>query len=314
MLKISVVLAFRNEQANLSDLERRFSDSLKRIAGTESELIFVDDASTDDSESVVSQLDLEHTVTYLKLSRRFGVANSIIAGFEVASGDAIVVMDCDLQDPPELLGDMFEQFQRGFDVVHMRRTKRLGESRLKLGLTYLAYRLLAQLSEVQLPVDTGDFKLYSRRAVDQILEVVDADPYLRGFPAIIGFPQTSIEYIRNPRFQGKSHFSIFKSGPTKEFIRGITSFSAIPLYVSLWFGLAALGVAFCVALYAVWAKLTENAVPGSTGVLLVVTFFAAAQLISQGLIGLYVSKIFRQVRPLPRYIVQDKCSKHKSKS
>jgi len=159
---------------------------------------------------------------------------------------------------------------------------------------------------VSLPVDTGDFKLYSRRAVDQILKVVDADPYLRGFPAIVGFPQTTIEYVRNPRLHGSSHFSIFKSGPAKEFIRGMTSFSVIPLRISLWFGLVAFGFAFFVAIYAVWAKLTKQAVPGSTGILLVVTFFSATLLVSQGVIGLYLSRIFRQVRPLPRYIVQDK--------
>lgn len=304
-MKISVILAFRNEEANLGELAKRIGNSLDSIQDLKFELIFIDDSSSDRSASVIRQLCSNYAITYLRLSRRFGVANSVIAGFEVATGDAVITLDCDLQDPPESLPLMIEKFKEGFDVVHMRRIKRLGENRLKLVLTFLAYRIIKSLSQFPLQTDTGDFKLYSRRAVREILKLTDTEPYLRGLSAVVGFPQATLDYVRQPRFRGRSHFSIFRSGPTREFLRAITSFSVVPLHISLWIGFFSIVVAFGIAAYSIWTKLSGLAVPGTSGTLLVVTFFSGVILMSQGILGIYVSRIFSQVRPLPRYIIEE---------
>ncbi len=222
---VSVVLSFRNEAANIPTLVSRLHAALS-TQPVEYELIFVNDASADDSLNVLlRQREQNPRVKIITMSRRFGVAECVRAGMAAARGDAVVYMDADLQDPPEIIPELVRQWRDGADVVHTVRTHRHGESRTKMSLTRLAYRLIRIGATIDLPVDAGDFKLLSRRAVDHVLQLAESDPYLRGLVVWIGFRQTLVGYERDARHAGRTHFPFFSRNPWKTFVLGLTSFS-----------------------------------------------------------------------------------------
>lgn len=309
-MDLSVVLSFFNEEYNLKELIRRLTTSLLPLDITY-ELIFVNDASTDTSLDIL--LDARNSdprVKIVNMSRNFAGTRQTVghfAGIEHASGDAIVFMDTDLQDPPELIPKMFQVWQRGnVDVVYTVRKSRKGESSFKLWLTEWGYRLISWASEVSLPREAGDYKLISRRVAKILLEMKDQRPYLRGLVSWTGFNQVPIFYDRDPRHDGVTKYNVLNSRVINHFFSAIAAFSDFPLKLSILIGiLSALG-AFLLIFYALSCKYVGIAVPGSTGILVAVFLMSGIQLIMLGVVGLYIGLIFDQVRGRPRYIVESR--------
>jgi dolichol-phosphate mannosyltransferase len=300
---ISFVFSFRNEEENIPELVRRVSDVAASLPDVRHEMIFVNDASDDTSVELLTTLQSSHPITIITMSRRFGVTPCVIAGFAHARGDAVVYMDSDLQDPPEIVREMYQRFLAGADVVHATRTRREGETALKMYATRRAYRLINYFSDIHLPENTGDFKLLSAKVVREILQLKEYDPYMRGLSVWVGYRQDFVLYERDRRFKGETKFPLFSRGPAMEFIRGLTAYSAAPLYFSFVFGLAVSLFAVVLILYAVITKYLGIAAPGASGVLIALAFFAGVILMTNGLIGVYLARIYYEVKRRPRYII-----------
>jgi glycosyltransferase involved in cell wall biosynthesis len=303
---LSLVFSFRNEESNLSELLIRIINMYEKSLKTRYrlELIFVNDSSTDNSLKILTQQDKAMPITVINLSRRFGVGAGVIAGLEYSNGDAVIYMDCDLQDPPELIPDLISMYEKGFDVVHTRRIKRLGENPLKMAITVMAYKFINIIADIELTVNSGDFKLLSRRAVNQTIGLKEYDPYIRGLSVWVGFRQTIVDYVRQPRFAGNTKFKIFGKGPLFEFIRGITSFSTVLLYGSLFIGLLGLIISFGLICYVFVAKVNGTVTSGVTTIVLTISTLSSLILISNGILSLYLSKLFEQSKNRPRYIIE----------
>ena len=305
MKLISFVFSFRNEEKNLKNLVDRVDKAVKKTENWNYELIFVNDDSTDNSEKILLDLQKQLPIKIINMSRRFGTNPCVLAGFENCSGDCIIYMDSDLQDPPELITELIKQHEKGFDIVHTKRTKRLGEPRSKLFFTNLAYAIIDKLSDINLEKDVGDFKLISKRALNKILEQKEYNPYIRGLSVWVGFKQTYVDYVREAREAGESKFSLFSEGPVTQFIRGVTSYSLKPLYLGVLLGFFAFIFSIILILYALYAKVTGIAVPGTTGILIVISFFSGALLSTIGIMGIYLARIFEQTKGRTRYVIKD---------
>jgi len=305
MKLISFVFSFRNEEKNLKNLVNRVDKAVNKTGNWNYELIFVNDDSTDNSEQILLDLQKQLPIKIINMSRRFGTNPCVLAGFENCSGDCIIYMDSDLQDPPELITELIKQHEKGFDIVHTKRTKRLGEPRSKLFFTNLAYSIIDKLSDINLEKDVGDFKLISKRALKKILEQKEYNPYIRGLSVWVGFKQTYVDYVREAREAGESKFSLFAEGPVSQFIRGVTSYSLKPLYLGVLLGFFAFIFAIILILYALYAKVTGIAVPGTTGILIVISFFSGALLSTIGIMGIYLARIFEQTKGRTRYVIKD---------
>jgi dolichol-phosphate mannosyltransferase len=229
----------------------------------------------------------------------------VLAGFEHARGDAVLMMDSDLQDPPELIPEMVARYRAGAEVVHTTRTHREGEGAFKMWVTKRAYRVINYFSDIHLPENTGDFKLLSKRVTREILSLSEADPYLRGLAVWVGYEQDFVLYRRQARFTGATHFPLLSKGPVREFVRGLASFSAAPLYFALLSGFATTALSMALVVYALIVKLTGAAVRGTSGILIALSFFSGVILFTIGLIGLYVGRIYNEVKGRPRYIVKE---------
>lgn len=302
---LSYVFSFRNEEQNIPELVRRVSAASAQIHDLDYEMIFVNDDSSDRSLELLMELQEEHPITVINMSRRFGVTPCVLAGMAHARGDAVVYMDTDLQDPPELVPQLVDKFRAGADVVHTTRTQRQGEGRLKLWLTKQAYRVINMFSDIELPESTGDFKLLSARVVEHILELDEYDPYMRGLSVWVGYNQEFVYYVREARYGGEAKFPVFSRGPAQEFIRGLTAYSAAPLYISFGIGLVTCLFAAILILYALLTKLFGIAAPGTSGVLIAVAFFSGIVLITNGVIGIYIARIYYEVKNRPRYIIRE---------
>jgi dolichol-phosphate mannosyltransferase len=304
-MKVSVIFSFRNESGNLEELVRRTDRALKLANCASYELIFVNDDSSDNSENILLTLQKNYQIIIINMSRRFGVTPCVLAGLNQATGDVAIYMDTDLQDPPELIPELIIAYQQGFDVVHTTRTNREGETWLKLFLTNMAYRIINKFSNIELPVNTGDYKLLSRRVINEILKLQEYDPYMRGLSIWVGFKQYFINYNREARFAGNAKFSLMSKGPISEFLRGLTSYSAAPLYISLILGLFVTFISFIIIIWALICKYLGVSYPGSTGILVAVSFFSGVILTTNGIIGLYISKMYYEIKRRPQFIIKD---------
>ena len=310
MKLLSVVFSFRNEESNLIELVKRTSAAIKKLSNWTFELIFVNDDSNDSSETILTDLQKSYPIKIVNMSRRFGVGPCVLAGLNIAKGDAVVYMDSDLQDPPEIIPKLVQKFENGVDVVHTRRTKRLEESFVKIFLTKMAYRVINISSNIPLPVDAGDFKLLSRRAVSYVNNLNEHNPYIRGLTVWIGFKQDFVNYERQGRFSGESKFPSLLSarywyGASAEFVRGITGYSTGPLLLGIFIGLFAILFSFILIIYALYAKFSGAAIPGSSGIIIVVAFFSGMILTTIGITGLYIARIYEQTQGRPRYIIKN---------
>ena len=305
MKKISIIFSFRNEEKNIPELVNRTSKVFDKLKNWEYELVFVNDSSSDSSENILLDLQKNFPIKIINMSRKFGVQPCILAGFENCSGDCVVYMDADLQDPPELIPKLIDRYEDGFEVVHTKRIKRLGESKIKMFFTTQAYKIINFFSDIPLQTNAGDFKLISKNVIDIIKKQKEFNPYIRGLSVWVGLNQTYVEYIREPRFSGKTNFTLFSSRPAAEFIRGITSYSLAPLYFGIILGVITFLFSLLLVLYALYAKFTGLAVAGTTGIIITISLFSGIILITLGIIGIYLAKIFEQIRGRPRYIIKE---------
>tara|TARA_A100001011_G_scaffold398919_1_gene505185 strand:- start:2755 stop:3684 length:930 start_codon:yes stop_codon:yes gene_type:complete len=302
---VSFVFSFKNEENNIEELVTRVNRSISQIKECKYEMIFVNDASTDNSEKVLLNLQKDYPIKIINMSRNFGLVPCQIAGFKHSKGDCIIYMDSDLQDPPEIIPKLIEKFKNGSDVVHTKRTKRLGESKFKLFITKIAYKIINNLSDIDLPIEAGDFKLISRKALNVILKQSEFTPYLRGMSVWVGFEQSYVEYVRESRNLGKSQFPLLSSGPAWMFVTGVTAYSLKPLYIGIFLGFISIIFSGMLIVYALIGKYFGNAVPGSSGIIITISFFSGMILLTLGIIGIYVARIFQEVRGRESYVIKN---------
>jgi dolichol-phosphate mannosyltransferase len=304
--QLSVVVPAYNEEANVDRLYARLSDVLDAI-GLRWELIFSVDPSTDRTEELILQLRRRDSrVKLLRFSRRFGQPMATLAGLEAATGDAVVVIDCDLQDPPELIAELVERWNDGYDVVYAQRRSRKGETLAKRVLSVIGYRVIGRIAEVEIPPNTGDFRLMSRRVVDNVVALKEHHGFLRGLVALVGFRQTSVLYDRDPRAGGSGKYNQF-TGSLVIGLNGVVGFSRQPLRLISVLGVAFSGLAFLLAGIYLVLKLTGVDFPvGNPTIVIIVTFFSGIQLLSLGVMGEYVGRIYDEARQRPKYIVESR--------
>lgn len=305
MKTISFVFSFKNEENNLEELIKRVDASVKKLENYKYELIFVNDDSNDNSEKILENLQQSFPITLINMSRTFGVGPCVLAGFKHSNGDCIIYMDSDLQDPPELLEKLIIEYENGADVVHTVRTERLGESKIKLLLTKIAYKVINFLSDINLPSEAGDFKLITKKALNKILEQKESRPYIRGLSVWVGFKQAYVNYVRKPRHKGKSKFPLFSAGPISQFINGVTAYSLKPLYLGIILGMLSIIFSILLILYAFYMKFTNIAVPGTAGIIITISFFSGIILLSIGVTGIYIARIFEEVRGRDTYVIKN---------
>jgi glycosyltransferase involved in cell wall biosynthesis len=301
---LSLVIPVLNEEAVIGELSRRVIQFLAEV-GTTWEVVFIDDGSTDRSREMLTQLCVDDPrFKLVSLSRNFGHQLAITAGLDYACGEAVVVMDADLQDPPEVVSEMLARYRDGFEVVYGVRRKRADETWFKRVTAAAFYRLLHSMVRVDIPVDAGDFRLMSRRVVIAMRSLREAHRFVRGMVAWIGFRQTAVYYDRAGRAAGVTHYPFRKM--VRFAIDAITSFSPVPLRIATYLGLFAGAVGIVTAIWAAWAKLSGAfAVPGWTTVMLAVSLASSAQLLMTGILGEYVGRIYEEVKRRPLYLVAD---------
>lgn len=310
---VSVVFSFWNEEEVLEELLRRVRAVFDQlIIGGEIggyELIFVNDASTDRSEAILQrEMQAHDDIRLINMSRNFGVSPCVLAGMLHAQGDAVIYMDADLQDPPELIPQLVRLWQSrpDVDVVHTVRRSRAGESRLKLAITRLGYWILRAVSTIDLPLEAGDFKLLSRRAVNLVTQFREKRPFLRGLVCWIGLAQEKVYYHRQPRFSGKTKFRVLGLKVIRNFIdSAVVSFSDVPLKLATALGLAFSTAAFVYMLWILAGWLGGREVAGWSATLVAVLFLGGVQLVSVGILGTYVASIFLETKGRPNFIVRD---------
>lgn len=305
MKLISFVFSFKNEENNLEELIKRVDTSVKKLKNYNYELIFVNDDSDDNSAKILENLQKTFPITLINMSRTFGVGPCVLAGFNHVKGDCVVYMDSDLQDPPELLDKLINKYENGADVVHTVRTERLGETKFKLLLTKIAYKLINFLSDINLPSEAGDFKLISKKALSKILDQKESRPYIRGLSVWVGFKQAYVEYVRKPRHEGKTKFPLFSAGPISQFINGVTAYSLKPLYFGIILGMISIVFSILLIFYAFYMKFTNLAVPGTAGIIITISFFSGIILLTIGITGLYIARIFEEVRGRDAYVIKN---------
>jgi len=305
MKLLSIVFSFRNEEGNIKELIERINKSLNILKDWSYEIIFVNDDSTDNSEKILLDLQKDNPIKIINMSRNFGVDPCVIAGFRHAKGDAVVYLHTDLQDPPELIPKLVEKFEEGNDVVHTVRTKRHGESKFRMFITKIAYHIIHYLSDLNLPIQAGDYKLISRKALDKILMQNEFRPYVRGLSVWVGYKQTFVHYEREARGAGESKMPLLSAGPVVDFINGVTSYSLKPLYMGIFFGFLSIIFSILLIIYALFLKFNGLAIPGATSIIIAISFFSGILLFTLGIIGIYLARIFEQTKGRDQYIIKD---------
>jgi dolichol-phosphate mannosyltransferase len=301
---VSVVIPCFNEEGNLRETHRRVTEAVSQ-AGIQYEVVYVDDGSYDTTPELLRQLQAEDEhVRVVYFSRNFGHQFAVTAGLAHASGGAVIILDADLQDPPELIAEMIRLWEAGYEVVYGVRTDREGETRFKLLTARLFYRLIRWLSETEIPLDTGDFRLLDRKVVDVIAAMPERDRFLRGMVSWAGYRQIGIPYRRAPRFSGETKYPVGKM--VRFAFDGIVSFSVKPLRLSTLMGFICAGLALLAILYALAMRLfTQRWVTGWTALIIAILFLGGAQLISLGIIGEYVGRLYGEAKHRPLYLVRE---------
>ena len=305
-MDISVIVPVYKEEKSIDAFLARMVPVLTGM-NKKYEIIFCLDPSPDRTELLIEdRAQNNRNIKMLVFSRRFGQPAATLAGIRAASGDACVVIDVDLQDPPELVPKMYDLLCQGLDVVYAKRKTRKGETFVKKIVSSLGYSVINKLSDVEIPRDTGDFRIMSRRVVNEILSLKESHGFLRGLVAFVGFEQGSIEYDRDERFAGVGNYNRF-IGSLKIGLNGLIGFSSKPLLVMSFAGMVLAGFSFLLGAFYVVQKLAgANLTPGLSTTVLVVSFFAGLQLLGLGLIGEYVGRIYEEVKGRPMYITRKK--------
>ncbi|QBG47495.1 glycosyltransferase [Verrucomicrobia bacterium S94] len=303
--RVSIIVPFLNEQENLPLLYKRCLQVFRRLEETP-EFIFIDDGSTDGSLSwVLETAENDSNVKYIQLSRNFGHQRAITSGMNLCTGDAAVIIDADLQDPPEVIVELIKKWKEGFDVVHAVRSERKGETGLKKFLAHCFYRIMTHITEVEMTVDAGDFRLLSRKALDALNSMPEQHRYMRGLASWIGFSQTSVEYVRDARHAGVTKYPLIKSIGLA--LNAITSFSGTPLRFIFYLGglLCTLSVGIGIYLFIVWnlADRSPNHA-GTTYLTLAIFFVSGLQMFCMGILGQYLRRVFDEIKDRPLYLIK----------
>lgn len=302
-MELSIIIPVYNEEGNLLKLLER----LVKVTDTlnvSHEFIFINDGSTDASLSTLMLLaENNPNVKYINFSRNFGHQIAVSAGIDHCNGNSIVIIDADLQDPPELILDLYAKMKEGFQVVYARRRSRSGESALKKFTAKMFYRILAKITNVKIPVDTGDFRIMDRKIVNVLRQMPEQHKFLRAQIAWAGFKQSYVLYDRDQRNSGETAYTYRKM--IRFALDGITGFSNLPLKFATVAGFIVSGITFLISLYALYARfVSKDFVPGWTSLILAVLFIGGVQLISIGIIGEYMSRLSTDVRKRPLYVIQ----------
>jgi dolichol-phosphate mannosyltransferase len=298
----SIIIPVFNEQAVLPLLFHRMDRLLDQLDGP-AEVILVDDGSTDCSPIILqARATTDPRYRFLGLSRNFGQQLAMTAGLDAAQGDAVILMDADLQDPPEVVLQMIEKWREGFEIVYARRRTRAGESRFKLATAKLFYKLMSRIAAVDIPQNVGDFRLVDRKALDVFRSMREQDRFVRGMFAWVGFNQTAVEFDRDERAAGETKWPVSKL--IRLAVNGLISFSDAPLRFALWMGM---GVSCLGILYGLYVMVTrmvrDDYVPGWASTIVVVAFLGGANMLLTGIMGLYIGRIHNEVKRRPLYIV-----------
>jgi glycosyltransferase involved in cell wall biosynthesis len=306
MQLLSVIVPCFNEQEVLRETHRRLVAVLETIPSLGYEIIYVDDGSRDATPEILERLAAsDASVRVVRFSRNFGHQTAVTAGMEHAAGDAVVLIDADLQDPPEVIPEFVERWREGYHVAYGVRTDRPGETAFKLTTAKAFYRLLNRVSETEIPLDTGDFRLVDRRVVEALRAMPERDRFVRGMVAWAGFRQVPVPYRRAERFAGESKYPLFKM--LRFALDGVTSFSVAPLRLATWLGFLVSGLALAGIVYALALRLfTSNWVTGWTALFIAVLFVGGTQLLSLGIIGEYIGRIYGEAKGRPLYVVQER--------
>ncbi|MBW4647258.1 MAG: glycosyltransferase family 2 protein [Kastovskya adunca ATA6-11-RM4] len=300
----SLVVPIYNEENSLPELYRRLSAVMAQLG--EVELILVNDGSRDRSLQMLRELnEKDPRVCYISLARNFGHQIAVTAGLNFVRGQAIVVLDADLQDPPELIPSLIEKWQEGYQVVYAQRTRRRQEGWLKRLPAYLFYRLLRRLADIEIPTDTGDFCLMDRKVVDALNTMPERNRYIRGLRSWVGWRQTSIRFERDPRFAGEVKYTFSKSMALA--INALVSFSIVPLRMATFIGLLAAAVAILMAILVLYWRIVAPTSPitGFASILIAIFFLGAVQLVSIGILGEYIGRIYEEVKGRPLYLLSE---------
>jgi len=305
-MSVSLVIPVYNEEQVLYALYERLVEVFDQ-AGEAFEVIFVNDGSQDSSQAILAQLrDRDSRIGFIDLSRNFGHQVAITAGMDHATGDAVVVMDADLQDPPEVIIEMLERWRAGFDVVYGVRRVREGESLFKRFTAAVFYRVLRVLTPVQMPLDSGDFRLMSRRAVEALGRLREKNRFIRGMASWVGYRQCGVVYDRCPRYAGKTRYPFHKM--LRLAVDAVMSFSSVPLRLSIVLGGFVALLSSLYAAYVVYMKLTTGAaVLGWASLIVAILGVGSVQLVCLGILGEYVARIYDEVRGRPLYLIREYC-------
>ncbi|MFM7015431.1 MAG: glycosyltransferase family 2 protein [Bacteroidota bacterium] len=304
MVELSVIIPVYNEENNISSVYSRCIEVVGSICNS-FELIFVNDGSKDGSfQTILTLSSKDARVKFINLSRNFGHQIAVSAGLDACSGKYAVIIDADLQDPPELIRELYSKVHEGYDVAYAKRNIRKGETLFKTITAKFFYRILTKITSIQIPLDTGDFRIISRKVIDVLKQMPEQQKFLRGQIAWVGFKQTAVAYNRDERVEGQSGYTIRKM--IRLALDGITSFSNLPLRIATIAGFMVSGITFCVAMYALYARfISKDYVPGWTSIIISVLFIGGVQLITIGIIGEYISRISSNVRNRPLYVISD---------
>ncbi len=306
MIEISIVVPVRNESENIKPFLQITESVLKKMEKSY-EIIFVLDPSTDDTENIIlEEIKRNKNIKLLTLSRRFGQPASTMAGIFNCKGSYCVIIDVDLQDPPDLIEEMYKKITSGFEVIYAKRKSRQGETIIKKIISSLGYYLINKLSDIQIPRDAGDYRIISRKVINQLKELNESHGFLRGMVAFVGYKQSFIEYDRKERLAGKSKYNKF-FGSLRIGLNGLVGFSSRPLFLMSIAGFVIAFLSFLLGLWYIFQKIYGiNLTPGLTTTVILISFFAGVQLFGLGLVGEYIGRIYDEVKKRPKYIVDKK--------
>ena len=304
--ELSIVVPVYNEEENIAPFLKRIEAVLNKIE-KDYEIIFLLDPSNDNTEIKINyEMKRNKSIKLIIFSRRFGQPAATFAGIRNCSGKYCIVIDVDLQDPPELIPQLYSKAIEGYDVVYAKRKSRKGETLIKKIISYIGYFVIHHISEVEIPRNTGDFRIMTRKVIDSLCELNETHGFLRGLVGFVGYKQTYLEYDRDERFNGKGKYNRM-IGSLNIAFNGIVSFSKRPLQIMVWFGFILSGFSFLLGgWYMIQKFIGFPLTPGLSTTVLVVTFFAGVQLFCLGVMGEYVGRIYDEVKKRPMYIIDKK--------
>ncbi len=306
MNEITIVTPIYCEEKNISTFLERLITTIEKIT-KEYEIIFVLDPSPDSTEEILTNISKKNkNIKIIKMSRRFGQPAATMAGIKNSNGKYVVVIDCDLQDPPELIVEMYNKIREGFDVIYAKRSSRDGETYIKKIVSKFGYRLIDFLSDIKIPPDVGDFRIITNRVAKEISNFKEHESYLRGIVSYIGFKQDFIEFKRDKRFLGEGKYNRF-FGSIKIGLNGLIGFTSRPLQIMSFLGFFFSLISFSIGIIYFIAKLMGYSLTaGLPTTILAITFFSGIQLMGLGLIGEYIGRIYDEVKKRPKYIIDKK--------